>query len=109
MIYIKIDNDKICGKTYKDVVRKLWYTSFDSSTSKKKYMVNMARRIERMYQKAIKSENYKDFIERLAELKIITIMRTEVFTFRDWKLAFDRSYYQMIALIVAYIILMRAE
>jgi hypothetical protein len=75
MIYISAERQKFKCENWKQVVRRLYVTSFDEAQSKGEYMFNVKERVEEVYNKHIATENYKQFCLDLAELNLIKIYR----------------------------------
>lgn len=76
MIYLKVQEQVFKGKTFKQLVFKMWSTSFDEdSLDKMGYMKNVRNRIMKMYKACIESENYEGFIRDLEALELVQVLR----------------------------------
>lgn len=81
MIYFKLLDEKMIeGKTYKEIVLRLWKLSFDGSAdTKTEYMENLMKRVK-VFTKRVNielneySDKYEKFIRKLEKLKLATIM-----------------------------------
>lgn len=75
MIYVQVEEQVFKAKTPKILVQKLYKSSFDRSINKQKFMFNVQKRIENLYNKHISRKNYTEFLEDLDKLGLIHIFR----------------------------------
>jgi len=75
MLYVQVEHQLFKGKNFKQLVRKLWDTSFDESINKENFMFDVKQRINELYNKHISIENYEKFITDLDELGLIKLFR----------------------------------
>jgi len=75
MIYLQIENQLFFGETFKILVCKMWETSFDEAINKQDFMFNVQDRIKELYNKAVETNNYQQFIEDLDHLSLVKLFR----------------------------------
>lgn len=73
MIRVEVEGHIHRGRTFKEVVRKMWIASFDDSINKKNFMFNVKQRIRDIYNICMTSNDFEGFVRQLDTLCLVKL------------------------------------